>query len=466
MINFILHNSKAGIDDLCNCFDVSSVNIRNILIKIEKFTKQNKLGKLLKNDGYYYFENNNINFDFEHTLFAIKDIEKKERIIYIILKLILEKNLNLTAISKELNVSRITLNGDLIFIKDMLQPFGLFLVSVQWKGVFLESDLFLIQKFSIFFIVKLYIEEYFSSPLKRAVNPFVFNYFRALLDEKTEKKIFSIANKLYKYFDIKLGVYHYYILIGILVFSYFAQKNNFEFHSDLNNLNSEIESSLNKLLTKEDKKIIGENFTLINLYFSNCLNKKYPLPFIKDIASPLKEICSFMNLQNNSTFFDIVYAFMNNLYLENRFMIPNYIKFTNEEKESLKTELCQNIIRILEKYDIPFNEKEISLLYKCICSASLQIEKKSALIIDSSVMNWMGENLKAKLKRFEKIDSISVVSYFNFKSFPLENYDQYDIFFFIDLTAEKKINYPNKLCYFITYNELLKTTADFSKIVL
>ena len=64
VINFILYNNEASIDELCNCFEVSQVNIRNVLIRIEEFFLQNNIGKLLKEDKKYYFENNYINLFF------------------------------------------------------------------------------------------------------------------------------------------------------------------------------------------------------------------------------------------------------------------------------------------------------------------------------------------------------------------------------------------------------------------
>ena len=38
VINFILYSNKASIDELCNCFDVSKVNIRSVLLRIEEFS--------------------------------------------------------------------------------------------------------------------------------------------------------------------------------------------------------------------------------------------------------------------------------------------------------------------------------------------------------------------------------------------------------------------------------------------
>ena len=165
VINFILHNNRASIDELCNCFEVSQVNIRSVLAKIEEFSNKNNLGTLLKENGEYYFENNKINLDFKKNDFLLNDLEKKERITFIVLKLIVEGSINLTSISKEIKVSRITLNSDMEVIKELISDFGLKLTSIQWRGVFFKGDFYNLQNFSILFISKLYIENYFSSPL-------------------------------------------------------------------------------------------------------------------------------------------------------------------------------------------------------------------------------------------------------------------------------------------------------------
>ena len=79
VINFILYNNKASIDELCNCFDVSKVNIRSVLLrKIEEFFLTNKLGKLILEDGKYYFENNSINLNFDTENLLVDDLEKEK----------------------------------------------------------------------------------------------------------------------------------------------------------------------------------------------------------------------------------------------------------------------------------------------------------------------------------------------------------------------------------------------------
>lgn len=67
-------------------------------------------------------------------------ISKEERVFFLTLKILIEGNLNLENLSKKLDVSRRTLNGDLVNIKKDLNNFYLIIESHTGKGVFLTGD--------------------------------------------------------------------------------------------------------------------------------------------------------------------------------------------------------------------------------------------------------------------------------------------------------------------------------------
>lgn len=463
VINFILHNNKATIDELSNCFDVSQVNIRTVLSKIEEFISKQNLGKLLKENGYYYFENNNINFNFNLNDFLIDDLEKKERIVYIVLKLILEGSINLSSISKELNVSRITLNSDLEVIKELINDFQLKLTSIQWKGVFFEGELYELQKFSVLFISKLYIENYFSSPLKKIINPVVYSYFRELLSEETEKKLFNLADRLYYYFNINLGKYHYYFLVALLIYIHLGTKKDIEFFNTFKTTPLDLTEALNDILELEDRELIGNNIMLIIVYLSVCINKKYSIIFPVNIDEVIDAIYSIFNLDKHSSTSQLLGFFINDIYFENRFFIPIYTKFDKDDEKILDDEISLKLIFIFEKYQIPFTKKDIGFLYYFLKDELTQIKKKNVLIIDRSIMTWKANKLKEKLKYLEQVNLVQIYSYFNFKFFPIETYNKYDVFIFIDLPNEKKYSY-SKQCCFINGYELLKNSIDITKL--
>lgn len=464
VINFILHNNNASIDELSNCFDVSQVNIRTILAKIEEFVAEQNLGKLLKENGHYYFENNIIDLDFDLEPFLSDDLEKKERITYIILKLILEGSLNLTSISKELGISRITLNSDIEIIREIVNDFNLNLTSIQWKGIFFEGSAEDLQSFSIFFIAKLYIENYFSSPLKEIVNPNIQYYFREFLSYEVEKKLTNLANKIYHYFNINLGVYYYHFLLALLIYIYLGVKKGIKFSEGAKNSSLDLTESLDDILDSEDRELIDNNLNMIISYLSVCINKECSVIFPFIVEDAIQEIYSSFDLNENSLNSQLLSFFVTNIYFENRFFIPSYIKFNKKDEKLLNDSISIRLMVIFDRYKIPYSRKNIAFLYYFLKEELSQTKKKNILIVDYSAMTWKANKLKDKLRYLEQVNAVQVSSYFNFKLFPIETYKKYDIFIFIDLPVEKKANY-SKQCYFINSYELLKNSLNISKLL-
>lgn len=465
VINFILHNNAATIDELCKCFEVSPVNIRNVLTKIESFLLVNKLGCLTKNNGHYSFENNNIRLDFNYKDFAVENLEKKERIVYTLFKLILEGFINLTSTSKELNISKMTLNSDIEFIKDLIQDFNLKLVSVQWKGLFLEGDKLDIQKFSILFISKLYIEEYFSSNLKKLINPKIFDYFRTKLSEEKEAKLINLATKIYHHFSIKLGSYNYYILIGLLVYVHLRAMKENEFYVDPKKNYLDLNDALDEILSLEDRTLLKDNTQLITAYLSICITKKFSAVFSVNTEDIINELFSIFNLYKNEKDFAIFSFFICQIYFHNKFFIPSYLKIDKLDENNLKSEEVQKLIFLFEKYRIPYSLKSIMGLYHYLNNLINIRKKKKVLIIDNSMFNWKGNTLKEKLNSLEQVGFMTITSYFNFKFFPIETYKEYEILIFLDLPNEKKSEYPGKICHFITGYKLLNNSINFSTLI-
>ena len=244
IIEFILFNNKTSIEELSNCFKISETNVRNILFRIEIFVSENNLGILFKENNEYFFKDNYLNLDFNYKKFSVENLEKRERIVYILLKLFFQKSINLTKIAYELNIPRMTLNGDIEFIKNFLDIFKLELVSIQWKGIFIKGNPLILEKVTALFIVKLYLEEYFTSNLKKMVNPLVVELFKTYIDEDTEKKLTRLTKKIYSYFDIQLGTSYYYVLKAFILVSYYRNKENMPFPKDDIKLNFDFEEKI------------------------------------------------------------------------------------------------------------------------------------------------------------------------------------------------------------------------------
>ena len=280
---------------------------------------------------------------------------------------------------------------------------------------------------------------------------------------ETEKKLLNLTNKIYQHFDIKLGFYHYFILCGILIYTHLGSKKNIEFFTKNTVKSFNLTETLIDILDAEDKALINNNISLILEYLSLCLNKKYSINLPINTDAVVKKIYSTFNLDDNNLNNQLLSFLINNIYLENRFFIPNYINFAKKDEYILEEEISIKIMAILNKYQIPFTKKDIAFLYFYLINILTETQKKNILIIDQSTMTWKGNRLKGMLQNSEQVRAVQVISYFNFKTFPTEIYNKYDIFIFIDLPDEKKENYSKQCCFINSY-ELIKNSLNISKL--
>lgn len=468
VINFILQNNKATIEELCRCFDVSQVNIRNVLAKIEFFVKDNNIGILLKENNEYYFENNKLNLNFDYTKMQSKNIEKSERIVYILLKLFFQGTINLTKVSQELDISRITLNADLDYIKDFLKEFDIELLSVQWKGIFLKGDPITLEKVSVLFLVKLYLEEYFTSNLKKIVNPLVIEFFRKHISEETEKKINILTAKLYSHFNIRLGITYYFILKAIIIFNYYRAKENIESPKIDIKLKNDLTETVYDIISEEEKELIGDNSFLLVSFLSYCVYEKFTPIYAFDMDNVLKDIFITFNLKEDEKVAKEIAMFINTIYFHNKFLLPSYHILSEKEMKYMETDISQTFMELFRKHNIPFNEGNIAFLYCYLTYLITESKKKNVIIIDNDDLNWIGSNLKEKIKHLETINEVEVVSYFDFKFYAkhFTEQDKFKTYVFIDLPSEKNSTYPDRECIFINSYDLLFNISEVTSLFI
>lgn len=461
VVNFIIFNNTASIEQLSNCFEVSQANIRNVLSRVESFVKDNNLGILLKDGNDYFFKNNYLNLDFDYTKLAVNELEKCERIIYILFKLFLDKFIKLSQLSQELKISRITLNSDLEIIKNFLDKFKLNLISIQWKGVFLQGDQLVIEKVAILFLVKLYLEEYFTSNLKKTVNPLIVELFKNYIDEETEKKITKLTNKLYSHFNIELGITYYYILKALIILGYHRNEKDMNFSLLKDNVKIDFIEKIYEIMSEEEKQLFGNNLLLF-YFMSHCVYEKYVPIYSFDMNSILKDIFETFELNKNETIATEIAIFINSIYLQGKFSLQSYYILTKEDMEYLETDISKKFIQILNKHNIPFRKENIAFLYCYLNYLISESKKQNILIIDNGSLNWSGKQLKEKIKHLENLNEIDVISYFDFKFYSekFNNKNKYNVYVFIDLPFEISNNYANKGCIFVNSYDLMFNTLE------
>ena len=119
-------------------------------------------------------------------------ISKEERIFFLTLKILIDGNLNLENLSKKLDVSRRTLNGDLIDIKKDLNNFHLIIESHTGKGVFLTGENINRKRALSCYIYKFLIEESYLP--KAFIDYFSFLFHNDEIDLFLKKDIENFLN--------------------------------------------------------------------------------------------------------------------------------------------------------------------------------------------------------------------------------------------------------------------------------
>lgn len=105
----------------------------------------------------------------------VQVISKEERVFFLILKILIDGSLNLENLSKQLDVSRRTLNGDLIDIKSELGNFYLTIESHTGKGVFLTGKNIDRKRALCYYIYKFLIEELYLPKIFTDYFSFLFH---------------------------------------------------------------------------------------------------------------------------------------------------------------------------------------------------------------------------------------------------------------------------------------------------
>ena len=125
-------------------------------------------------------------------------------------------------------------------------------------------------------------------------------------------------------------------------------------------------------------------------------------------------------------------------------------------------------MKLLKKYNIPYRKEKIAFLYCYLNYLMSESQKENVLIIDNGSLNWVGRNLKEKIKHLENLNDIDVISYFNFKFYSEKFYskDKYNTYVFIDLPLEKNNNYTDKKCIFINSYDLIFNISEVTKLFI
>ncbi|WP_294094197.1 HTH domain-containing protein [uncultured Cetobacterium sp.] len=321
VLNLLKFTDGKDLEFIKTLMNISKPNLNNYLKDIHKNISSNeKTGKmdLIITD---IIEKK----DLYSSLQEKQTISKEDRVFFLILKLLIEGNLNLYYLAEILNVSRRTLNMDLVSIKEELNIFELKIESHTGKGIFLDGEVVNKRNALCCYIYKYLVEEEYL-PIIFSEN---FKYIKE--DYEISSQLNSDIEKIMV--DFKFDMFFYN---RILLSSFYISFKYIRFDNDLYNNTNTLEIILKDKFMFEtyfSKAFSNEELPKFYNFLHSSLFKNISIDYIRGFLNILK-IC-------RGTFPE------ESIYLKDHFLIWKKIIKTslNIDVSDDKKELLKNFIQ-------------------------------------------------------------------------------------------------------------------------
>ncbi|MGL4864460.1 MAG: helix-turn-helix domain-containing protein [Cetobacterium sp.] len=465
ILRYIIYNNNCTIKKISESINLSDVYIRKSIKKINIFLELKYNIKIIKTGKYFYFPSEKKILSFENfcedssTLYTAS---KKLRIDYILINLIFEKQIKLTAVAKFFNVTRLTISNDLKDIKNILKNFDLTLASKQWEGVFLNSTNDQFCFFSIEYLTKIIFEQSLALNINEQysniTNPNLAKYFNSFIDLKTQKIMIIFLKKIIKYFNLYTDIFSFQSFYAALIFSYINKEYHFSniFFEKRKYLKLDIDKYSNILRNINNYNLIKD----LNLDFLSIL-------IIGNTASALDTSkffhpCIFDIILKLKSFFKVDFLIEDELIIKN--MLKTYLfkkKFDLLYFSIPTKNISNDDLNFISKLNLMINKEQAIIYYNDIVTFSFflkalkkkyvykEIQNSNILLVDSSYNLWISENLKNFITLNYGVSKINLINIFQNIKWE-STISKYDIIFFINLKKPDIIaSFSN--CYEISY---------------
>lgn len=208
ILNLFLSLKKYSILELENILKLKRRSILTNINIVNRFLQDKGLNGIRKEGGILYLD--------EKEVVKIKKLEMdicidfNERKDYIILNLLLSNKIILNNISKELDITRRTLNHDIKKIKDYLKIYKLNLTSLPSKGIFLvgnESD---IRELLSNYLIKFMIQ-------KNEHHKLLINLIDKIFSKQEMIFVERIVLNLIKKINIEFPIEFFYKIVSVIL---------------------------------------------------------------------------------------------------------------------------------------------------------------------------------------------------------------------------------------------------------
>ncbi|MGL4977952.1 MAG: HTH domain-containing protein, partial [Cetobacterium sp.] len=215
--NLLKFTNGQNCNFLESCLGISRPNLNNYLKEIHNVIPGNiKTGKMDSIVKRILEEE-----DICNLLVSKQTVSKEDRTFFLILKLLITSTLNLDSLTEMLGVSRRTLNGDLLEIKESLNIFDLKIQSISGRGIFLDGEFLNIKRALCCYLYKFLVEEQYLPKI------FYENFSEIIHCSEIERKLEEDIEKLISEFNLDTFFYNRALLKSFyLSFLYFDCPNS------------------------------------------------------------------------------------------------------------------------------------------------------------------------------------------------------------------------------------------------
>lgn len=377
-------------DELLKYLNINLLTLKKGILQLNSTLTKFNLPFIEQIDNIYQIKLTRFQREFFYS--SCSEYSQEQRCLYLTLKLLVTKNLNLEIEKENLNISRATIERDIFIIKNTLKTKNILVISKKWIGIFLDiKDEYIYYEYICEILIIFYYEyKYLPKILKE--------YLMSLQKCKVEDLINNFF-KIYDEFNAQMGniSLRYFLALNICfkIFKNFKLLKILEYTKEIRS-QSEFSNIYNILIFKYNLNNDYALYLATNIY--DTLFKKFHLENSHKIK--IKNYCNYFHITLCEDYY----------YLLSFFIYISEFRYKNNIYEVKNIYLKSSFDQTLFKKLIIFlNDNNLNLFYGdflelldftkfFLLNANCNSQKK-ILILKKDINIIYFSDLKNKLKQ-------------------------------------------------------------------
>ena len=409
----LLFQEKYRIEDIANFLNLNPRTIRYNIEDINKTLVKHNLSEIKKDKDLLYLDKKEI-FKIKKLISSHSTLTSIDRRDYLLTKLLLNHEIVLNHESIVLDVTRRTLNYDLLEVKKFLKEYQLEVEAIPGKGVKIYGNSEKINGLLVAFFTK-----FLSAGIN--LKTIFKDIILSLIDEKKLEEILLKTNILLIKLKKEPQIYSFYAIISIIILSFTSKKNK-EFSHKLKNSDLKKYQEIKKFFKEELQLDLPKDYICIII---EILKSKYMSDFEITLEKNMPFV--FDELKKN-IFKDIEITKRVKNKVLNLIRIANFKSSFNISEKNIEIsdlpeynlKLFNFLDSLLQKYFKSFENEDIILLTRFIqneINKKKKYSRKKVIIIDNTLDHFAGKKVGSFLEKIYNIEIIQYLPVYKLKHF-------------------------------------------------